>query len=112
MTVGAGTNRQAIRTTENRVSRRINGDAPQVLDTVRHPLKIENAAGRRPHEVSELHIQCLNAVSERVSVQADRRLTGCRVERHQHGSLVLLSENRSEEHTSELQSQFHLVCRL
>src|SRR6267143_2431519 len=27
-------------------------------------------------------------------------------------SISLLSRNRSEEHTSELQSQFHLVCRL
>src|SRR5689334_24709290 len=26
--------------------------------------------------------------------------------------LVILVEERSEEHTSELQSQFHLVCRL
>src|SRR5689334_23767240 len=25
---------------------------------------------------------------------------------------ALIKENRSEEHTSELQSQFHLVCRL
>src|SRR5258708_9889092 len=29
--------------------------------------------------------------------------------RHQHGNL---NENRSEEHTSELQSPDHLVCRL
>src|SRR5689334_23592252 len=39
--------------------------------------------------------------------------------RHQHHPLFHLSpflaiggERRSEEHTSELQSQFHLVCRL
>src|SRR5438309_7334323 len=28
------------------------------------------------------------------------------------GGLVVACEHRSEEHTSELQSQFHLVCRL
>src|SRR2546429_6744785 len=29
-----------------------------------------------------------------------------------HGNLVHLGERRSEEHTSELQSRLHLVCRL
>src|SRR5689334_24185398 len=28
------------------------------------------------------------------------------------GAMALFGEKRSEEHTSELQSQFHLVCRL
>src|SRR2546422_7413160 len=32
--------------------------------------------------------------------------------RHSHSRLQLPSERRSEEHTSELQSRLHLVCRL
>src|SRR5689334_23579354 len=51
-----------------------------------------------------------------------RRLRRVRVESHRAGALPvpgaltdrgrILREARSEEHTSELQSQFHLVCRL
>src|SRR5689334_24671378 len=33
-------------------------------------------------------------------------------ETHAHGKLAFAQPTRSEEHTSELQSQFHLVCRL
>src|SRR5689334_24131579 len=33
-------------------------------------------------------------------------------EMHRRLELPILVDNRSEEHTSELQSQFHLVCRL
>src|SRR5689334_24848253 len=38
----------------------------------------------------------------------------CTLSTYHHGSLrpALLAAARSEEHTSELQSQFHLVCRL
>src|SRR5689334_24208558 len=32
--------------------------------------------------------------------------------RHRSSSRSISTANRSEEHTSELQSQFHLVCRL
>src|SRR2546422_11379124 len=35
---------------------------------------------------------------------------GCRQQKSQRG--VLSNQNRSEEHTSELQSRLHLVCRL
>src|SRR3989449_8291274 len=37
-----------------------------------------------------------------------------RVRAHQHGAAARheLAEDRSEEHTSELQSRLHLVCRL
>src|SRR5689334_24555228 len=31
---------------------------------------------------------------------------------HRHSDRGLMKATRSEEHTSELQSQFHLVCRL
>src|SRR6516164_11481324 len=34
------------------------------------------------------------------------------VEYHRCASRIVLVVSRSEEHTSELQSQFHLVCRL
>src|SRR4030043_1887857 len=35
-----------------------------------------------------------------------------RVGATRHGALISLSKRRSEEHTSELQSRLHLVCRL
>src|SRR2546422_7056725 len=47
------------------------------------------------------------------------RLSGSSRSRNRHGDRVAVSEraeddpdNRSEEHTSELQSRLHLVCRL
>src|SRR5438309_6008950 len=57
-----------------------------------------------------------------LSARSSRRLPGIfahhrtirRLEQHAAGSLPVLPAEaaRSEEHTSELQSQFHLVCRL
>src|SRR3989442_13401038 len=38
------------------------------------------------------------------------RVTPGQLERHDHGALLI--HGRSEEHTSELQSRPHLVCRL
>src|SRR5689334_23809686 len=43
---------------------------------------------------------------------ADQHRDDVRHERHRSPRRGTLSVRRSEEHTSELQSQFHLVCRL
>src|SRR5689334_24067738 len=54
------------------------------------------------------------AVAERlagVEQQVDEHLGEAAVARH-HRRRVVELQLRSEEHTSELQSQFHLVCRL
>src|SRR2546422_6638653 len=41
-----------------------------------------------------------------------RRSRPCASEREDRGAEACQSEKRSEEHTSELQSRLHLVCRL
>src|SRR5689334_24436215 len=46
------------------------------------------------------------------SVVSHVTLNGSRVGESGINALVALAHARSEEHTSELQSQFHLVCRL
>src|SRR5438309_6455443 len=48
----------------------------------------------------------------RLGINQGRRATGLGVELHRFGGGEPVEEFRSEEHTSELQSQFHLVCRL
>src|SRR5688572_32632649 len=67
---------------------------------------------------------CLHQIDFRVSLRssAARRLTGLRIDlsrsrrktqKSSHKVInFLLSSSRSEEHTSELQSQSNLVCRL
>src|SRR5256886_13311888 len=71
--------------------------------------------------VSEVHIRYLaparydDPVRIRCWVRelASRRVTfGYAVEHAEQGSLLATGETRSEEHTSELQSQSNLVCRL
>src|SRR5689334_23599580 len=50
---------------------------------------------------------------ERKRAQADRDQRGlCQHRAVQPGARPAEHDQRSEEHTSELQSQFHLVCRL
>src|SRR6266481_3528452 len=48
----------------------------------------------------------------RPHVRGPRREQPPGEDRPQHRSRVIHAPLRSEEHTSELQSQFHLVCRL
>src|SRR3712207_7130497 len=74
----------------------------------------------RSHEVAEPHVREL--VEDREGAALDRRLGGLGTEdvrlrdRHRTGVLhrarVELGHERSEEHTSELQSRQYLVCRL
>src|SRR5689334_23581513 len=47
-----------------------------------------------------------------LDVVRELRLRHCHAVLHQHLRDVQVGADRSEEHTSELQSQFHLVCRL
>src|SRR5438309_9351250 len=48
-----------------------------------------------------------------VIIESDRRTDSTRLQiAGQIEETVVCLERRSEEHTSELQSQFHLVCRL
>src|SRR2546422_6665130 len=68
------------------------GAAPSLLQPVRQQLQ---RAERRPHVVHEL----------------DKELEAVHDMRSPLSSLQLLAD-RSEEHTSELQSRLHLVCRL
>src|SRR3989338_8790427 len=62
----------------------------------------QGLAPLKPQQISEI-AQQLN-VSERDVVEMEARFAGHEV--------ALEPGSRSEEHTSELQSQFHLVCRL
>src|SRR5690348_18032814 len=45
-------------------------------------------------------------------VERDVAIEGLRTRTHVGASVVALYDRRSEEHTSELQSPVHLVCRL
>src|SRR2546422_6261409 len=56
---------------------------------------------REPHRLQRDVEPGLDALGERGARQIDRRLRECWIGLH-----------RSEEHTSELQSRLHLVCRL
>src|SRR5689334_23559867 len=49
---------------------------------------------------------------DRVRVAADRQYAGEAKQPHRQVEHMHAQVDRSEEHTSELQSQFHLVCRL
>src|SRR2546422_7983604 len=57
---------------------------------------------RRDHAADVLHVQ------ERVAPGRDRRDSGSGDRLRRTGA----GDDRSEEHTSELQSRLHLVCRL
>src|SRR2546422_1204985 len=46
------------------------------------------------------------------TVKSDNRIVKALVNGFQIGSVFLAQTGRSEEHTSELQSRLHLVCRL
>src|SRR5438309_3000818 len=83
---------------------------------------------RAPRAISELIVNALPELRERLVEEGIRRswpavvgAEGARRSRPQrltNGLLEIAVDNspwlheRSEEHTSELQSQFHLVCRL
>src|SRR2546429_4634076 len=60
-------------------------------------------------DIAELAATCLVSEGVRVTLVANRtyELFGDRL-----GALVGAIRHRSEEHTSELQSRLHLVCRL
>src|SRR5437879_10421878 len=66
-------------------------ESPGPAPGVRYPMNVEPLPIRPPHRVAIL----LNANAAAVSEHLRREL-----------------ENRSEEHTSELQSPMYLVCRL
>src|SRR5689334_23770896 len=68
--------------------------SPQIAHETRQPFEVLDHLGRR----GLIFLERAAAV-----VQAD-------IDRRAHGGNRRLQ--RSEEHTSELQSQFHLVCRL
>src|SRR5438309_4211052 len=68
-------------------------------------------AGRRArgHELQRLANAAGSPVRNSCKTRVDRRTS----RRHLNdGSAIAANGKRSEEHTSELQSQFHLVCRL
>src|SRR2546429_6314034 len=64
----------------------------------KHALFDEGAATANPHP-----FLAVSALSVRLDVRSLRSQPGC----YPHAD-----SNRSEEHTSELQSRLHLVCRL
>src|SRR5689334_24713737 len=63
-----------------------------------------------PRLAGALAASGVRTVAADSSVELDSRLVGAAVTVPRHP--IDLDFDRSEEHTSELQSQFHLVCRL
>src|SRR5258708_15670109 len=66
---------------------------------VQHPLHLLTATGNI--------FQCVN-----VSSRPDRKFLCKSIGNHLQGTGQMITDGRSEEHTSELQSPDHLVCRL
>src|SRR2546427_1555046 len=64
-----------------------------------------------PDRVGELHIAA-RLTRERLGDEERLRQEALDLPRARDGQLVFVAELRSEEHTSELQSQSNLVCRL
>src|SRR2546429_4663593 len=64
------------------------------------------------HEVSEARAICARFIVRRWSSLPTRSGKNVRVERLAPRRSISPSSTRSEEHTSELQSRLHLVCRL
>src|SRR2546430_11365953 len=62
--------------------------------------------------VRSAHGALLNGQSSREPRRTQRELTGRGCTLHASKLLICRSASRSEEHTSELQSQSNLVCRL
>src|SRR2546422_6507680 len=69
-------------------SRGVEEADPHLVDAARHP-------GRRQVQVDAERLHHVGGPTER-----------------RHGAVAVLGHPRSEEHTSELQSRLHLVCRL
>src|SRR5688572_32477984 len=84
----------------------------------RSPVRIELALHQRRHQVHDGHLASLHLETagsfETEQPAADHNRLGLRSgPAHQLAGVVERSEReRSEEHTSELQSQSNLVCRL
>src|SRR2546422_7662753 len=87
----------------------------------------EKRRGRRMNSRVPVRLEWDDGTGKRVSVEAHTRIVnpyGCMVVLQQSLNLEhrlaltnleiqrLLQDDRSEEHTSELQSRLHLVCRL
>src|SRR5687768_18335635 len=52
------------------------------------------------------------AAAERASIQAQKQIAAQQAQATQAAGAEVPAATRSEEHTSELQSRLHLVCRL
>src|SRR5687768_17912208 len=76
--------------------------------------ELEPASGIKASRVIQLAddiARNMSALSARVATIPGRSVIGIELPNAKRESVVL-SELRSEEHTSELQSRLHLVCRL
>src|SRR5690348_17662993 len=76
-----------------------------------------HADGPRPVNESEARglFELRSGPASELAAQADAVAAACHamaVRFHRGGKLVVFGTGRSEEHTSELQSPLHLVCRL
>src|SRR5690625_6572247 len=79
----------------------LQSDATQILDEVRRDVEERNAEGR-PIDAAMLQ--------QRIDQQTDLNISITVTTAE--GETISAGDDRSEEHTSELQSRGHLVCRL